>query len=83
MNNVFLINNEEGRWARNNYPFLLEDKITELGGHHSSKAKDEPHVVVDGRLITGQNPASTIPMAKQLIRALLTINSSQLLDTRS
>lgn len=76
-------NHEEGRWARNNYPFLLEDKITELGGLYSSKAKGKPHVVVDGRLITGQNPASAIPMTKQLIRKLLTIDSSQLLDTRS
>lgn len=76
-------NQEEGLWARNNYPFLLEDKITELSGRYSSKAKGKPHVVVDGRLITGQNPASAIPMAKQLIRTLLTIDSRQRLDTRS
>jgi putative intracellular protease/amidase len=75
-------NHEEGYWARNNYPFLLEDKITELGGRYSSKAKGEPHVVVDGRLITGQNPASAIPMAKQLVQKLLTLKSNQLLDTR-
>lgn len=76
-------NHEEGRWARNNYPFLLEDKIAELGGRYSSKAKGKPHVVVDGRLITGQNPASAMPMAKQLVQKLLTLESSQLLDTRS
>jgi putative intracellular protease/amidase len=76
-------NHEEGRWARNNYPFLLEDKIIELGGRYSSKAKGKPHVVVDGRLITGQNPASAIPMAQQLIQTLLTLESSQLLDTRN
>jgi putative intracellular protease/amidase len=80
-------NHEEGHWARHNYPFLLEDKITELGGRYSSKAKGKPHVVVDGRLITGQNPASA--MAKQLVQLvqlvqkLLTLESSQLLDTRS
>jgi len=71
-------NHEEGRWARNNYPFLLEDKITELGGRYSSTTMGKPHVVVDGRLITGQNPASAIPMAKQLIQTLLTLKSSQL-----
>lgn len=76
-------NHEEGRWALNNYPFLLEDKIAELGGRYSSKAKGKPHVVVDGRLITGQNPASAIPMTKQLVQKLLTLESSQLLDTRS
>ena len=75
-------NHEEGYWARNNYPFLLEDKITELGGRYSSKAKGEPHVVIDGRLITGQNPASAIPMAKQLVQKLLTLESRQLLATR-
>jgi putative intracellular protease/amidase len=43
----------------------------------------KPHVVVDGRLITGQNPASAIPMAKQLIQTLLTLQSRQLLYTRN
>ena len=32
-------NIEEGRWARNNYPFLLEDKIKALGGNYLSGAK--------------------------------------------
>jgi len=63
-------NVEEGRWARSNYPFLLEDKIAELGGYYSSAGKSQKHVVVDGRLITGQNPASAIPMAEALISHL-------------
>ncbi|WP_281555856.1 type 1 glutamine amidotransferase domain-containing protein [Thalassomonas sp. RHCl1] len=63
-------NIEEGRWARNNYPFLLEDKIKELGGHYLASGKNQQHVVVDGRLITGQNPASAIPMAESLIEQL-------------
>lgn len=63
-------NIEEGRWARNNYPFLLEDKINELGGIYSAANKSEEHVVVDGRLITGQNPASAAPMAVRLVEVL-------------
>jgi len=63
-------NNEEGRWARKYYAFLLEDKIVSLGGIYSAAAKGQEHVVVDGRLITGQNPNSAIPMAKALIRQL-------------
>ncbi len=63
-------NSEEGRWARNNYPFLLEDKIDALGGIYSSAAKGEEHVVVDGQLITGQNPISAIPMTHALIAQL-------------
>jgi len=64
-------NHEEGHWARKNYPFLLEDKISQLGGNYQSAPKGKAHVVVDDRLITGQNPASAIPMTKQLINALL------------
>ncbi|WDD99812.1 type 1 glutamine amidotransferase domain-containing protein [Thalassomonas actiniarum] len=63
-------NSEEGSWARNNYPFLLEDKIKELGGRYLASGKNQQHVVVDGRLITGQNPASAIPMAERLIEQL-------------
>jgi len=37
--------------------------------------------VVDGRLITGQNPASAIPMAKQLVQKLLTLESNQILES--
>lgn len=64
-------NIEEGRWARNNYPFLLEDKIVSLGGIYTSAAKGKEHVIVDGRLITGQNPASAVPMTKALILHLI------------
>lgn len=69
-------NVEEGFWARNNYPFLLEDKIKQLGGNYGAAKKGQPYVVVDGRLITGQNPASAIPMAKSLIAMLTTQNSN-------
>jgi len=63
-------NVEEGSWARSNYPFLLEDKISKLGGYYSSAGKSQEHVVVDGRLVTGQNPASAIPMAEVLVSLL-------------
>jgi len=63
-------NIEEGSWARSNYPFLLEDKIAQLGGDYSSAGKGQEHVVVDGRVITGQNPASAIPMAEALVKYL-------------
>lgn len=63
-------NIEEGSWARRNYPFLLEDKLTEFAGKYSAKAKRQVHVVVDQRVVTGQNPASAAPMAKELIMLL-------------
>ncbi len=52
-------------------PFLVEDMLKENGGKYS-KAKDwHPHVVTDGLLITGQNPASSEPAAKALLARLV------------
>ncbi len=51
-------------------PFLLEDMLTELGGQYSSVADWQPHVVADGLLITGQNPASSAPAAERLLQHL-------------
>ena len=44
-------------------PFLLEDKLKELGGIYTSKEAWQAHVVVDGNLITGQNPQSSTMFA--------------------
>ncbi|KAJ6509870.1 class I glutamine amidotransferase-like protein [Mycena vitilis] len=52
-------------------PFLLEDKIVSLGGKFEKA--DEPwgvKVVVDGNLITGQNPASAGPIGHAILKAL-------------
>ena len=51
-------------------PFLVEDELTRLGGHFSKGADWQPHVVEDGLLITGQNPASSGPAAEALIALL-------------
>lgn len=51
-------------------PFLVEDELLDLGAVFS-KVKDwGVHTVVDGRLITGQNPASSGETAKALLAAL-------------
>ena len=51
-------------------PFLVEDELLGLGAVFS-KVKDwGVHTVVDGRLITGQNPASSGETAKALLAAL-------------
>ncbi|MEW6981242.1 type 1 glutamine amidotransferase domain-containing protein [Colwelliaceae bacterium 6471] len=63
-------NIEEGFWARTSYPYLLEDKIKEFGGHYTAADKGKPHVVVDGQLITGQNPASAALVAKKMLEYL-------------
>lgn len=51
-------------------PFLLEDKLKELGGHYSKVEDWQPHVVRDGILITGQNPASSEGAAEELLRLM-------------
>ncbi|EJF62785.1 class I glutamine amidotransferase-like protein [Dichomitus squalens LYAD-421 SS1] len=52
-------------------PFLVETRIKELGGTFEKAV--EPwgaHVVVDGNLITGQNPASAHPIGEAIDKAL-------------
>lgn len=55
-------------------PFLLEDKMKEVGGESAKfLTAGEPwgvKVVVDGKLITGQNPASSKGVAEAILKAL-------------
>ncbi|MDU2064831.1 MAG: type 1 glutamine amidotransferase domain-containing protein [Sporomusaceae bacterium] len=64
--------NEEERTVQLDHlvPFLLEDKLKELGGTYVSKGAWQAHVVVDGNLITGQNPQSSALFAKAIIDEL-------------
>ena len=51
-------------------PFSVENILKENGGHYS-KAKDwHPHALVDGNLITGQNPASSAAAAQAVLKEL-------------
>lgn len=54
-------------------PFLLEDRLKERGGIFSKAASWAPHVQVDGKLVTGQNPASSGPAAMELLKLLRTV----------
>ena len=51
-------------------PFLVEDELKAKGGHFSKTGDWGVHVVTDGLLITGQNPASSGPAAKELLDLL-------------
>ena len=53
-------------------PFLVEDMLRHNGGVYSSTADWGVHVVTDGLLITGQNPASSAAAATALLVALPT-----------
>jgi len=48
-------------------PFLVEDELRAKGALFSKAADWAPHVVQDGRLVTGQNPASSGPAARKLV----------------
>jgi putative intracellular protease/amidase len=52
-------------------PFLLETRAIELGANFV-KAADlwQPKVAVDGKIFTGQNPASAKPLAEEIVKAL-------------
>jgi putative intracellular protease/amidase len=51
-------------------PFLLQDKLIERGAVHIYGEPWKENVVVDGRLITGQNPASAKKVADMIIKQL-------------
>ncbi|QEK92896.1 type 1 glutamine amidotransferase domain-containing protein [Achromobacter insolitus] len=51
-------------------PFLVEDELKRLGGQYTSGPDWQPHVVSDGLLVTGQNPASSVGVAHALLDRL-------------
>nr|WP_225778126.1 type 1 glutamine amidotransferase domain-containing protein [Pseudomonas sp. Marseille-Q3773] len=51
-------------------PFLVEDMLKAKGGEYSKAADWASHVVEDGHLITGQNPASSEAAARALLKRL-------------
>jgi putative intracellular protease/amidase len=61
---------EEEVQLTNVVPFLVEDELKRLGGRFEKAANWESFVVVDGRLITGQNPASSKAAAETLLKVL-------------
>ncbi|WP_034980739.1 type 1 glutamine amidotransferase domain-containing protein [Epilithonimonas tenax] len=51
-------------------PFLVEDMLKKNGGVYSKIEDWNPYAVVDGRLITGQNPASSEKVAEELLKLI-------------
>lgn len=51
-------------------PFLLQSALEEHGAKHSAAADFQSNVVVDGRLVTGQNPASAAALAEAVAKVL-------------
>ena len=57
-NDTGFSNAEEDGYARADVPFDLESALRVEGAVYEAAAPWQPHLKVDGRLITGQNPAS-------------------------
>ena len=51
-------------------PFLIEDEFIRLGAHYEKGPDWQVHVVTDGHLITGQNPACSEAVAHALLSML-------------
>ena len=51
-------------------PYLLESKFKEQGAKYEKADDWHPNVVVDGKLVTGQNPQSSVACAAEVIKLL-------------
>lgn len=66
----FTNSEEEAVQLTNIVPFLIEDELKRLGGIYEKAGDWQSFVVADGRLITGQNPASSEAAARRLLQML-------------
>jgi putative intracellular protease/amidase len=69
----FTDNEEREMGLQDKVPFLLQSKLSELGASFEEAPNWSDHVVVDGNLITGQNPQSAESLALEIIKALITV----------
>ena len=67
---VAAFTNEEERAVEmtNVVPFLLQTRLEELGAKVEAAPKFTEQVVVDERLVTGQNPSSAEKMAREIVK---------------
>jgi len=66
----FTNSEEEGVGLTEVVPFLVEDMLKANGGKYEKGADWGSFVVVDGKLVTGQNPASSEEAARKLLALL-------------
>lgn len=61
---------EEANGTAKIVPFLLQTALLNEGADFEAAAPWSDHVVVDGRLLTGQNPMSALSLGKAILKAL-------------
>jgi putative intracellular protease/amidase len=67
---AFTNEEEEAIGMTTNSPFLLEERFKSMGANFVGAPKFTAHAVRDGRLVTGQNPASSRRTAALLLEVL-------------
>jgi len=67
---AFTNSEEEAVGLTDTMPFLLETALKERGAEHVAAPDFEKKVVVDGHLVTGQNPASAMGLGEEVVRLL-------------
>jgi len=68
--NAFTDREEEATGLGPYLPFLLESKVRDLGAIFVAAPNWHTHAEVDGNLITGQNPQSTLAVIKSVLSKL-------------
>lgn len=63
-------NEEEENYAKDDVPFELETALTNQGGKFHAGTAWASHSIIDGKLVTGQNPASAGETARNVISLL-------------
>ena len=59
-----------GKEAAKRFEFQLEGEMRRVGARFTEAELMLPHVAVDGKLVTGQNPYSTAATAEAMLRAM-------------
>ena len=63
-------NEEEENYAEEDVPFDLETALTKQGALFHKGKPWQPYSIQDGKLVTGQNPASALGVAEKIIKLL-------------
>jgi putative intracellular protease/amidase len=69
--------------TKKSLPFLLQERLTSLGANFIEAPAMLEQVVVDGRLVTGQNPLSTYSVAEEMVKKLGKIPPARSWDNMS
>ena len=67
---AFTNSEEDAVGLTKSVPFLLETAIRELGARYESGPDFQPFARRDGKLVTGQNPASSAKVAELVLEAI-------------